>query len=112
MPEKVRMPVSFLPVVGTDEEAAVAGYLSAGSGAAARATTKADARSGSHAGQAISSTTFPRRHSPSERLSRPSLTKSVPLSAPALSQPIRCRTGSSPSNNRSCTLSTGTCQLA
>jgi len=35
------MPVSFLPVVGTDEEAAVAGYLSAGSRAAARATTKA-----------------------------------------------------------------------
>jgi len=25
MPEKMRMPVSFLPVVGTDEEAAVAG---------------------------------------------------------------------------------------
>jgi hypothetical protein len=33
--------VSFFPVVGTDEEAAVAGYLSAGSRAAARATTKA-----------------------------------------------------------------------
>jgi hypothetical protein len=35
------MPVSFLPIVGTDEEAAVAGYLSAGSRVAARATTKA-----------------------------------------------------------------------
>jgi len=54
MPEKMRMPVSFLPVVGTDEEAAVAGYLSAGSRAAARATTKAGCEERVSCRQAIS----------------------------------------------------------
>jgi hypothetical protein len=68
--------VSFLPVVGTNEEAAVAGYLSAGSRAAARATTKTgcEERVSCRAGYQLDDTSSsPAR--PPNVLSRPSMTK-------------------------------------
>jgi hypothetical protein len=61
-------------VVGADEEAAVAGYLSACSRAAARATTKAGCEERVSCPKVISSPYVDFSRAPSERLFRASMT--------------------------------------